>query len=1133
MKQHSYFLSNILLFFVLILSIQSQIIHHELKIRLIPQEHRLVMQDEMTWATPVNSNSQESGEKSNQKPSSLSFLLHSQLEMQQSSMVYEKLSANPDTVYQPEINAGLDSSISWTRYRAVPDSVSSSPSTTTSWQVAYQGSIHHAISPQAEEYARSFSETPGIICPQGVYLSGASGWYPRGTEKMLTFTASIQVPRDWNVVCQGQEIKNEIIGDQRLVIWQCQQQMEEIYLVAGPWHSYRRQYPSGLAVVHLRQPDPALAQQYLTATDQYLRLYRDLIGPYPYSQFTLVENFWETGYGMPSFTLLGSKVIRFPFILQSSYPHEILHNWWGNGVLVQYDKGNWCEGLTAYLADHLIKEIQGQGAEYRRSTLQKYRDFVQHQNDFPLRQFQSRHSPATEAIGYGKSLMLFHELRQRIGDAAFTQGLQQGYRQYFNQYASFEDWQAIFSKVSGQDLSRFFRERVEQVGAPELEIQDVRPKKMGEQTLLQFMLVQKNKPAWQMQIPIAITVVGQNEAIVLKIPLEEEQQQVSVIVPGTPARLDIDPEFDVWRKLDRAEIPASIGQVLGAPQIQVILANGESEENISQFQSMSQWGKNLQIIKESPNTEFSNSAVIYCGAKGKFTSDLQRLFTIAGVQWQSQGVTIEGQNYPWQNHGFVLSLPHPQNPEMAILWLLNFSPEAIPGLLRKMPHYGKYSYLVFRGNEPENVGKGQWPILHSPLTYCLGPITQRSKMPAKPPLAQLPSRFDGRSIFGHVEFLASEKLQGRGLGTPELDQAAEYIARQFQQMGLVAEYQTWQQPIREQNQLVSLRNVCAIVPGLNAQLQNAPVIVGAHYDHLGLGYPNVKAGNQGKIHPGANDNASGIAVLLELARWFAQNPGQRPIYFVAFTGEEAQFFGSRYFVKNLPLDVGQKTIGMVNLDSIGRIIDGKVLVLNTNSAREWPFIFQGCSYTTGVPITCLGSLESSDHLSFLEARIPAVHIFTGADPYYHSPQDNIGNVRADDMEKVAWIAQEAIAYLANRPEPLTNLLANARPAQATPSLPDNSPARPSPTKTRVSLGVVPDFQYQGKGVQLSDTVPQSSAAKAGLQKGDIVVQIGQQPITTLQDLARILQQYQPGDCVKIFYQRGIEAKEVDVILQQK
>ena len=172
-------------------------------------------------------------------------------------------------------------------------------------------------------------------------------------------------------------------------------------------------------VVYLHERDDALSRKYLDATARYMEMYRQLLGPYPYGKFALVENFWETGYGMPSFTLLGPQVIRFPFILHSSYPHEILHNWWGNSVFVDYESGNWCEGLTAYMADHLIQEQRGLAVNYRRSTLQKYRNYVREGRDFPLSEFRSRHSAATEAVGYGKSLMTFHMLRRHSGDDAF------------------------------------------------------------------------------------------------------------------------------------------------------------------------------------------------------------------------------------------------------------------------------------------------------------------------------------------------------------------------------------------------------------------------------------------------------------------------------------------------------------------------------------------------------------------------------------------------------------------------------------------------------------------------------------------------------------------------------------------
>nr|VFK00950.1 MAG: Peptidase MA superfamily [Candidatus Kentron sp. LFY] len=142
----------------------------------------------------------------------------------------------------------------------------------------------------------------------------------------------------------------------------------------------------------LRKNDRSLARRYLDATKQYLALHREMLPDYPYPSFALVENSRETGYGMLCFTLLGSRIIRFPWILTSSHPHELLHNWWGNSVYVDPDQGNWCEGLTTYMADHLFAEQRGRGVLYRRVALRKYTDFAAGDRDFPLAEFRSRYS---------------------------------------------------------------------------------------------------------------------------------------------------------------------------------------------------------------------------------------------------------------------------------------------------------------------------------------------------------------------------------------------------------------------------------------------------------------------------------------------------------------------------------------------------------------------------------------------------------------------------------------------------------------------------------------------------------------------------------------------------------------------
>jgi aminopeptidase N len=259
-------------------------------------------------------------------------------------------------------------------------------------------------------------------------------------------------------------------------------------------------------MVFLRTPEAPLAQRYLDATAQYLELYNALLGPYPYPKFALVENSWESGYGMPSFTVLGSKVIRLPFIVSSSYPHEILHNWWGNGVFVDAQQGNWCEGLTAYLADHLMQEQRGSAVTYRRATLQRYTDYVSAHSEIALMAFRARHSAATAAIGYGKALMLFHMLRQQMGDSAFIKALQGFYRDYLFQRASFDALRHAFASVTGEDMSEVFLQWVARSGAPELRISaaTVQPDSQGYRLSVILNQVQPG-PAYRLQVPLAVS----------------------------------------------------------------------------------------------------------------------------------------------------------------------------------------------------------------------------------------------------------------------------------------------------------------------------------------------------------------------------------------------------------------------------------------------------------------------------------------------------------------------------------------------------------------------------------------------------------------------------------------------------
>ena len=311
----------------------------------------------------------------------------------------------------------------------------------------------------------------------------------------------------------------------------------------------------------------------------------------------------------------------------------------------------------------------------------------------------------------------------------------------------------------------------------------------------------------------------------------------------------------------------------------------------------------------------------------------------------------------------------------------------------KLPHYGKYSYLAFEGGEPTNIASGEWANNDSPLRADLrsaeqraaGPVTA-APQPARKPLAELPAVFSEERLKQHVDYLASPEMEGRGLGSTQLEEAAAYIAGEFANAGLAAAgddgsyLQGFTVEEGEDGQPHRVHNVIGYLPGTNPAYADQAVLITAHYDHLGHGWPDVRQSDAGRIYPGADDNASGVAVLIELARNFAAGaPPERNLVFVAFSAEEAGLLGSRYYVEHPRPAPLEGIVGVINLDSVGRLEDQPLSVLATGSAMEWPFVFRGVSAVTGIPSESIASAAaSSDQQSFIDRGVPGVQIFTGA-----------------------------------------------------------------------------------------------------------------------------------------------------------
>jgi aminopeptidase N len=489
-------------------------------------------------------------------------------------------------------------------------------------------------------------------------------------------------------------------------------------------------------------------------------------------------------------------------------------------------------------------------------------------------------------------------------------------------------------------------------------------------------------------------------------------------------------------------------------------------------------------------------------------------------------VRIAGTTLTPQTHSLAVLGRQPNAPDQALGWLAADSAAALPGLGRKLPHYGRYSYLGFTGKDPDNILKGQWPVVNSPMSVRVlqddGTAVSFSPASLAPRKALVTPAglFSVARMRRDIAFLADEDLAGRGLGTAQLERAADYIAQQFRAAGLQpggdndSYFQTWQQQVEALDTRMAMKNVIAVLPGSDPRYAGQSLVVGAHYDHLGRGEHNGRRQDRGNIHPGADDNASGIAVMLEMARSLKDNPLPRTLVFIAFTGEETGKLGSRHYVRHGNAYPADRSIAMLNLDTVGRLGEQPLILFGTGTADEWVHIFHGASYVTGVAVKAVADdFGSSDQTAFIEAGIPAVQFFSGNHEDVHRPADTPEKVDHDGLVRVARVLNETVRYLGERPEPLHSTLGGAR---------SSIPATQSASR-RVSFGTVPDFTYSGTGVRLDDVRADTPAERAGLRKGDIIIAVNAAPVDDLRAYSEALKTLDPGDEIRVSFLRdGVE-----------
>lgn len=553
------------------------------------------------------------------------------------------------------------------------------------------------------------NEDPGYgifasISSAGTYLSSAANWYPQLATEAIHYRIEVTSPPGIEAVTSGQRIERGNFTDYNYSVWQIDYPLSGITLSAGPYQVFEDRDGKVPIYAYFYADSAALAATYLQQARGYLRLYEELFGPYPFHKFAIVENFFPTGYGLPSWTLLGSSVIRLPFIVKTSLGHEIAHSWWGTGVKVDYERGNWAEGLTTYVADHLYQERASNknAIDYRLKILRDYASLVGSDNRLTLTGFRSRHDKASQSIGYGKAAMLFHMLRKQLGDELFWAGLKQMAQTSMFQCIGWDDFAEYFSGVTGRDLQPFFEQWITRPEGPKLVLQNVKVTQIADGYSVSGELAQST-PHYRLTVDLQVDT--EKESILLPIELEGRSQPFNLHLPAKPTVLRADPAADLFRILAPEEIPPTVNAIRGSQNLLILRTANKSPSEETMTSLLGALRKDLEVetLSDMTDAELSQHDLLIFGVSDRLQPSMSagEAGKLSGPTESTAGTTE-----------FIV-LPNPLNANRVAAWFIDDGNELAAVVARKIPHYGKFSYLQFKG--ADNRKKSILPSLRSPL----------------------------------------------------------------------------------------------------------------------------------------------------------------------------------------------------------------------------------------------------------------------------------------------------------------------------------------------------------------------------------------------------------------------------------
>lgn len=415
-----------------------------------------------------------------------------------------------------------------------------------------------------------------VISEDAIVLRGM--WYPvvEGTHR---YSLTATLPLDFVVFSEADQVQRTEAGGQATYSFDLpypQRDWDGITFVASKqWVSRGARYRDVDLSVHLLRRNGERLDEMMRDTQRYLERLEGLLGTYPFKRLAIVENPVPIKYSlsMPTYVLLAQKSVASTVREDSALNHEITHQWIGNGVLGDYDGGNWVEGLTSYLSDHLDGEALGIAWERRQRMMAAYQNNVADRAASPLSSFTESSDRPSRIIGYAKSAIVFHMFRRTLGDERFFAVMRDFVRENLFRDVSWADIRKTFERATATDLGWFFDRWVDGIAMPELGLEGVSVAPAGNRHELRFTITQK-PPVLPLTVPVTLYFErGGSETVNLQIP--GERQEFHYLLNEKPVRVVLDENYDVFRRLTPAEIPPTINTLLTRPRVTVIAPPAE------------------------------------------------------------------------------------------------------------------------------------------------------------------------------------------------------------------------------------------------------------------------------------------------------------------------------------------------------------------------------------------------------------------------------------------------------------------------------------------------------------------------------------------------------------------------------